>query len=177
MLGSGADRLWVEKNPGLKPKSDESLFVGLKALRLIPKSKAKWGSLPLTSSGSDDDENHSKRRFLCSAAEGQATTTATARATATATADSSTALRNDNKGTTTTPTVDGWKFWRRSLMVVMKAMPKLPPQLRKKLVSEEAVLFCAGLSCEQVMTDCSRTGFWLGGGSGLWMGREIKYQL
>ncbi len=46
------------------------------------------------------------------------------------------------------PTRDWWKFWRRSETVVMKAMPKLPPQLRKKLVSEEALLFCAGLSCE-----------------------------
>ena len=46
------------------------------------------------------------------------------------------------------PTVDWWKFWRRSETVVMKAMPKLPPQLRKKLVREEALLFCAGLSCE-----------------------------
>ena len=43
------------------------------------------------------------------------------------------------------PTVDWWKFCRRSVTVVMKAMPKLPPQLRKKLVSEEALLFCAGL--------------------------------
>ncbi len=46
------------------------------------------------------------------------------------------------------PTVDWWKFWRRSLTVVMKAMPKLPPQLRKKLVSDEALLFWSGLSCE-----------------------------
>ena len=43
------------------------------------------------------------------------------------------------------PTRDWWKFWRRSAMVVMKAMPKLPPQLRKKLVSEEALLFWSGL--------------------------------
>ena len=42
------------------------------------------------------------------------------------------------------PTRDWWKFWRRSPTVVMKAMPKLPPQLRKKLVSEEARLFWSG---------------------------------
>ena len=43
------------------------------------------------------------------------------------------------------PTVDWWKFWRRSETVVTKAMPKLPPQLRKKLVSEDALLFWSGL--------------------------------
>ena len=46
------------------------------------------------------------------------------------------------------PTRAWWKFWRRSAMVVAKAMPKLPPQLRKKLVRDEALLFWSGRSWE-----------------------------